>query len=278
MFATLPCFCFSVVKCRSYFVADQIQVQSSSTSILATPPVTPVPPSISTQQSAPSCSTDFDWVLLNDGDAVRQRIVDAYSELERLNEKRADLEQGDDLKTEKERAWYAAYEGFMHHAKYTLRFVKKLPGERLDLIKSQCVHTEDYFNFVCFRVSSGFKQLAMQDQVDLVRDAVYPITLLFHSQYFNPLVKLQRCGLAHTSSSLILHGSPSLQVVLSHGRRARADLAFLPQVPRAAGAHRQRGSRVPRSPAVAHRVCLPLRHRRLRNTCVPLHLLTFIHI
>ena len=98
--------------------------------------MTPVPPSISTQQSAPSCATDFDWVLLNDGDAVRQRIVDAYSELERLNEKRADLEQGDDLKTEKERAWYAAYEGFMHHAKYTLRFVKKLPGERLDLIKS----------------------------------------------------------------------------------------------------------------------------------------------
>jgi len=38
----------------------------------------------------------------------------------------------------------------------------------------------------------GFKQLVIEDQVTLVREAVYPITLLFHSQFYNPGASLQR--------------------------------------------------------------------------------------
>ena len=60
---------------------------------------------------------------------VRQRIVDAYVELERLNEQRDNLQQGENLVTDMDRAWFAAYEGFMHHAKCILRFVKRLPGQ-----------------------------------------------------------------------------------------------------------------------------------------------------
>ena len=41
-------------------------------------------------------------------------------------------------------------------------------------------------------VVAGFKQLVMSDQVTLVREAVYPITLLFHSQFYDPTQARQR--------------------------------------------------------------------------------------
>ena len=43
---------------------------------------------------------------------------------------------------------------------------------------------------------TGFKQIALQDQVKLVREAVYPITLLFHSQFYDPNATKQRSLLA----------------------------------------------------------------------------------
>ena len=72
--------------------------------------------------------SEFNWAKLKNRQFMTERVLEAYRELENLRRPRAHLEQDHTLSTDKERAWYAAYESFMHHAKYTLRFVKKIPG------------------------------------------------------------------------------------------------------------------------------------------------------
>ena len=81
------------------------------------------------EDKVPATVPGFSWHNLLDLDFMIIRVLEAYRELENLARPRAALDQDKNCQSEKERAWYAAYESFMHHAKYTLRFVKKIPGQ-----------------------------------------------------------------------------------------------------------------------------------------------------
>ena len=73
---------------------------------------------------------EFNWENLKQPRFMADKVLEAYRELENLRRPRKPQPQYQDEEctTEKEQAWFAAFESFMHYATYTLRFVKKIPG------------------------------------------------------------------------------------------------------------------------------------------------------